>query len=273
MRSSTDMASPSSSRTLFLAWQDAASRRWYTVGRLDYDGATYRYRYTPEAKKAQEDAGFDGVISFPDLDRCYESREIFPLFANQVLSEKRPEYEDYLEWLALPETEADPVAILARTSERVSNTLEIYPLPEEENGTLDVHFFVRGTRHQSSAAQKRIHDLEPGERLRLLLDVQNDFDADACLLRTNEQFEGDMHLVGYAPRYLASAFRRIGATDPHDIVIHVARVNPAPTPVHFRLLCKARLPAECAPLFHPDAHRPLRSEEPTSDAESIPETR
>lgn len=257
------MPTPTGTRTLFLAWQDESSRRWYTVGRLDHVDGLYRFRYTEGARKAQE-AGFQAIISFPVIGRTYKSNEIFPLFANQVLSERRPEYAEFIDWLALPESEADPVAILARTSEHVSNTLEIYPQPEKEGDHHVLHFFARGTRHQPQASQERISKLEPDERLRIAADFQNEFDPHACLLRTDEQYDGDMHILGYLPRYLASEIGRViqeSGSAAFDKIrktrIEVVRVNESPTPVHFRLLCRASVDGSTVTPFTSDEHTPI----------------
>lgn len=54
--------------------------------------------------------------SLRDLHEVYESPELFPLFTNRVISKKRPEYRDFLRWLDLEDSEADPLVLLARTA-------------------------------------------------------------------------------------------------------------------------------------------------------------
>jgi len=225
-------------RTLFLAWQDPDERDWYTVGRLDQKDGTYIFQYTKGAKQAQEH-GFDPIVSFPDFQRTYESDEIFPLFANQVLSRNRPEFDNFVEWLSIPKDEADPIAILARTGDQVTDTLEIFPYPQKrDEHTYTLHFFVRGLRHQSTCAIDRAKKLKSGDPLLLTPDVQNEHDPNACLLRTAEQEEQDMHLMGYLPRYLAREFARLPKEEMRNSTVKVVRVNPSPAPVHFRILCR-----------------------------------
>ncbi len=244
MRSSTSTSnerfasSTENVRTLFLAWQDPDQRDWYTVGRLDQEDGTYVFRYTQGAKQAQKH-GFDPIVSFPDFQQTYESDEIFPLFANQVLSRNRPEFDDFVEWLSIPKDEADPIAILARTGDQVTDTLEIFPYPQKrDEHTYTLHFFVRGLRHQSTCAIDRAKRLESGDPLLLTPDVQNEHDPDACLLRTAEQENQDMHLMGYLPRYLARECARLPKEELRNTEIEVVRVNPSPAPIHFRILCK-----------------------------------
>ena len=244
MRSSTSTSkkqidSPTETvRTLFLAWQDPNERSWVTVGRLDQKNGTYVFRYTQGAEDAKA-RGFDPIVSFPDLYRTYESDEIFPLFANQVLSRNRPEFDDFVEWLSIPKDEADPVAILARTGDQVTDTLEIFPYPTQlSEDTYVVHFFVRGLRHQSECAIERVQELTPGDPLRLMLDVQNEHDANACMLRTAEREERPKHLMGYLPRYLARELAQLSWEQMANSTVEVVRVNPSPAPVHFRILCR-----------------------------------
>ena len=244
--------------TLFLAWQAPQSRRWYPIGRLDRTGGVYRFAYTEGVRAAQAESEFRPLVSFPDLHTVYQSDEIFPLFANRVLSPNRPDYGEFVEWLSLTEHEADPMAILARSGgHRSTDRLEIFPCPSRaDGGPLRVHFFVHGLRHQTPQAQERVTRLEPGERLRLCWDQQNTRDDAARNLRTDEVEDGDMHYVGYLPRYLAHDVGRL-PIDADTPRVEVERVNPA-APIHFRLLCRmtADWPDGFEPFEAPE-YRPL----------------
>ena len=232
--------------TLFLTWQDPESRRWYPIGRLDAEGAngdrSYRFRYTRGAAEAHREAGFHPLVSFPDLDRPYEAQEIFPLFANRVMPPSRPDYPDFVEWMSIAESEADPVAILARSGgRRATDTLEVFPASElDADGWHRMHFFVHGLRHQTEAAQARVSELEPGERLLIQADVQNERDRYALTVRTDERYPGDMHTLGYLPRYIAHDVAPLLLDRPNDFVVEVERVNGPPAPVNFRLMCRLR---------------------------------
>lgn len=87
-------------KALFVAWQDPASRSWAPVGRLTREGEFYHFVYT---RGATEVPNFMPFGRMTDLDAEYVSTELFPLFANRVLSRTRPEYQDYLRWLGLSE--------------------------------------------------------------------------------------------------------------------------------------------------------------------------
>lgn len=231
--------------TLFLAWQNPQSRQWYPVGRMDHVAGRYRFVYTQGAERARQ-AGFSPLLAFPDLDQQYESKTVFPLFENRVMGKNRPDYAELIRWLSLAASELEPVAILARTGgESATDTLEVFPLPQPDaTGRYDVHFFVRGLRHQAHCSLERVQTLQPDERLRIMPDPQNSRDEEAVMLRTAETTPGDMHLLGYLPRYLAHELARQPREVWKQTTVQVVRVNPPPAPVQFRLLCRLAMPGQ-----------------------------
>ena len=184
--------------SLFLAWQDPQDRRWLPVGKLTFDGARYQFAYT---RGAMESPRFLPFGKMTKLDVVHESDELFPLFANRLLSESRSEYRGFLRCLNVPDDKDDPMVLLARSGgRRETDTLEVFPCPEPtDTGQYHVHFFVHGIRHLPGAA-RRIEDLHPGDRLFVMRDVQNSHDPLALTLRTDDPCV----LIGYCPRYLAS---------------------------------------------------------------------
>ncbi len=133
-------------RKLFVAWQDPT---WYPVGQVVSQGNQFFFVYTKGALDAHQTGRFHSLPSFPDFHRIYVSDELFPLFSNRSLRQSRPEYKQYLEWLSVPECEADPFAILARSGgQRVTDTLEIFPAPaKSDTGHYEIHFLVHGLSH------------------------------------------------------------------------------------------------------------------------------
>lgn len=83
-------------KTLFLAWQDSDSRRWFPIGRLTFNTDKYEFVYTQGAKEAQKECGFEPLLSFPYLDQVYTSTQLFPVFANRLMPRSRPEYSDFV---------------------------------------------------------------------------------------------------------------------------------------------------------------------------------
>ena len=96
--------------TIYLAWQDWRSRRWFPVGRLvrsDSGTCRYEFVYTKGALQAKESAGFIGIPGFRKLDEQYQADELFPAFANRTMNLGRPDRAGYLSGLGLDEAEWD----------------------------------------------------------------------------------------------------------------------------------------------------------------------
>lgn len=242
---------------LFVAYRggDPQHGGWGPVGRLEHDGGLYRFCYTQGA------ATLPGFRPFPqmgDLSQVYESEELFPLFANRLLSPSRPEYEAFLRWGGFdPNNPPDPIAILGVTEGiRQTDQVEVFPCPLPDADLCYVNkFFLHGVRWMHRAAQERINQLQPGERLLVMPDPCNEYDPDAVAVRTSDTT--DRLLIGYVPRYFARDIQQvIAACDPDFIQISVERVN-RDAPIQQRLLCRVR---SCWP-------QDLR---PCSDLEFVP---
>ena len=238
-------------QTLFLAWQDPQRRRWYRIGRLRSTQRRFIFVYTQGALEAQVEAGFSALSAFPELRGVYTSEELFALFSNRLLRPSRPEYKQYLEWLSVPESQADPIAILARSGgQRVTDTLEVFPCPERlPTGEYELHFLIHGLSHMPEGSATRAEDLKVGERLLLMRDFQNPKDKATLALRTSESYLGDMFLVGYCPRYLTGDIVKLMEEEGNTPTVLVERVNPVPAPIQFRILCKVLM--KWSDTFHP----------------------
>ena len=225
-------------KKLFLAWQEPQSRHWFPIGQLTFDGKNYHFAYIQGVKKAQAESNFRLLHSFPERDRIYTSSELFPLFSNRLMRRSRPDYQNYIQWLNIPQDEDDPIAILARSEGRkVTDTFEVFPCPEKsENGTYYLHFFVHGLRYMPKSSLEKVKQLKPEDRLYLTLDIQNPYGSTALLLRTEER-----HNLGYCPRYLAADIWEIIQHDPEFVDVRIEKINPAPTPIQLRLLCNMTL--------------------------------
>lgn len=247
-------------KTLFLAWLDPVGHRWYPVGRLQSDGGEYEFRYTQGALAAESEAGFQPLAAFPDWTTTYRSSELFALFSNRLLSRSRPDYREFIEWLHIPESEVEPFVILARSGgRRATDTFEVFPEPQADaDGHAVLHFFIHGIRRSTPGAVQRAESLVPGERLRVMHDLQNPFDGNALALRTGESSPGDLHLLGFCPRYISEEVVPILREHPAQVRIEVAHVNPPPAPAQMRVLCSMRLPAgSSSALFRSRKYLPL----------------
>ncbi len=225
-------------KTLFLAWQDSnPSRAWFPVGQLDADvkHSLYRFRYIGGAKRAQEKAGFPLLIEFPSLEEDYQSSELFPLFQNRVMNNKRPDFTDYLRSLDFSK-EVDPIEILSvNGGQRVTDAYEVFPkIEKDDTGQFTCRFFLHGWRRVNNAAQERINHLEPGEKLYLTLELTNPATGLAVQIQTE-----DYYMLGWAPRYLVADLVA-GMAESPEYSARVVRVNPPSAPSMQSVLIEMR---------------------------------
>lgn len=263
-------------KTLFLVWQDSTTRRWFVIGRLQREHDLYQFNYVNEVREAQSAAHFVPLPSFPDLFRTYRSPELFPLFQNRVMRPSRPDYGDFMRLLALPESERDPMVILAKGGGgRITDTLEVFPCPEPDlndpNGRYRIHFFVHGLRHMGEPNIRRAEELQTSEPLLLVHDLQNPYDEHALGLRTTQAQPGDMFFQGFLPRYLAEEFGRILCHDRYAVRVEVERVNGHPQPLQYRVLCRAFVNAHAgASMFTGEKYQPLQATSEAGERTLVP---
>lgn len=221
------------------------NRRWHAVGRLTRFGGEYRFAYTHGATVSPRFIPF-GRMS--NLAAEYRSTDLLPLFSNRILPKSRPEYFDYLRWMALDSTDADPLTVLGRTGGlKSTDSLATYPLPTRgEDGDYRVVFFCHGLRYSAENALARIAELSVGDRLYPMHDMQNPKDQEALALRSDDPAA----FLGYCPRFFARDFHVLLQKRSASASVSVMRVN-ADAPIEFRLLCEFRSPWPAG--FHPCA--------------------
>jgi len=236
-------------KSLYIAWQDPQTRLWHTVGQLHKQNDSFSFTYT---KGALASPRFKYLGRMHDLQQRYVSRVLFPLFSNRVLSHSRPEYPDYLRWLAVEPGQDDPMQLLARSGgSRATDELCVFPQPEANAyGEVEIFFLSHGLRHLGCDTLQQINQLKIGERLMLRTD--DDYPADRFALR----LETDTSLVvGYCPRYLNRDLRRV--MEQTELQLTVERLN-ADAPIQFRLLCRAAFTLPLGfELFSGDEYLPL----------------
>lgn len=235
--------------TLFVAWQaPGPTRAWFPIGRLDasLDRRDYVFRYTHGALRAQERAGFEPLVAFPEFDRRYEASQLFPLFKNRILEPNRKDFAEYLQWLDIDPENADPIEILGLTGgERQTDSLEVFPkVLKLHDGTIRCRFFLHGLRHVSVPAQERAKLLNEGELLQVAIEVNNPATTYAVQLQTV-----DCHLIGWAPRYLVDDLR--SALLAHSTIsASVRRINQLGAPFSRRVMVElcGGVPASFEPM-------------------------
>lgn len=247
--------------SLFVAWRPPMPDQagWRPVGRLEHDGALYRFWYTAGARKPD----FRPFAQMDQLDRVYESADLFPLFANRLLSKSRPEYEAYLRWSGFDSDHSpDPIVVLGVTEGlRQTDAVEVFPCPvPDADGCYLNKFFLHGIRWLPEAAVERINRLHEGERLKLMLDLQNEHDPQAVALRT----ESERMQIGYVPRYLANDVWELGSGCNWDFIeVFADRVN-RDAPLQNRVLCRMHA-------CWPEGFRPCSGQDFAPLAAGVPE--
>ncbi len=246
-------------RSIFLAWQapkeSRQSKAWFPIGRLDAESegseiSSCRFRYTGGAKRASEEVGFEPLVSFPDFQGDYHSEKLFPLFHNRVLSPKRADFAEYIDWLGLSKEEADPISILSVSGgNRVTDKLQTFPKVETDSkGHFHLRFFAHGMRYLNKDSFARAKKLSPGDKLRVMVEVNNPATRLAVTLHSP-----DYVMIGWAPRYLVGDLVTCIPNAP-EIEASVAKVNLGHAPVNQSLLIEysGRAPKGHALMSSPD---------------------
>lgn len=223
-------------KSLYLAWQDQETRRWLPVGCLTCNERLYKFYYTKGAEVSNNFLPFGRMT---DLKAVYESNELFPLFANRLLTPNRPEYKEFIDWLGLSDSIVDPFVVLALTGGiRGTDNLEVFPCPKPMNGRYEIKFFNHGLRYAPEVAVERVNKLVHGDKLFLMHDLQNSFDSFALALRTDDPAT----IIGYCPRYFVKDFHHvINTCELSDVRVTVEKVNIG-APLQYKLLCKFTAP-------------------------------
>ncbi|MCL2641195.1 MAG: HIRAN domain-containing protein [Phycisphaerales bacterium] len=228
-------------QSIFIAWRGGGESdgQWGPVGRLDRVTDDYRFVYTRGAKTLP---GFSPFPGMDDLNKVYQSDNLFPLFANRLLAKSRPEYEAFLRWGGFDgfdrNNPPDPIALLGVTEgRRATDSLEVFICPQPDtDGCFINKFFLHGVRHISPSAIERLNRLNVGDPLGLVAESQNPHDSNAVAVQICD--DHDRIQIGYVPRYLARDINAlIRQCHPEYIRLTVERVN-TDAPLQQRLLCR-----------------------------------
>lgn len=216
------------SRTFLVTRQDHESRRYARLGVLSARGDGWTFRYFSEVER---DPAVPRLPGFPDAAVVAESPYLFPLFAQRVISPRRPDRARILATLGLDET-ATAFEILARNGgRRQGDTIELIQMPTPHPGGGEVlEFLAHGVRYRSDQEQCAIDGLSIGDELLIVPEPSNLVDPGARLVTTREGVG-----VGWVPGPLLPLLDRAGA-----ITADVAHTNRIGTNPHLRLLVRLR---------------------------------
>jgi hypothetical protein len=206
------------------------TRLYRPIGFLCCDHGEYTFQYL---KKFVESEWFSPLPGLSDVRKRYSSTQLFPIFAERVISARRPDRTESLRALGLP-SDAAPFEVLTRTGgRRVGDTIELVPMPVVgEGGSFSQLFLVHGVRYRTDEAQSRISGLRPGEALRLTPEPANLVNSLAVQV---EDLEG--LTLGFVPDPLAEFIQGVLA-DPRGHSLTVEQANGPEVGFHFRLLVR-----------------------------------
>ncbi len=234
-------------------WQDPQSRAYHRVGTLTRDAAGYHFAYASGATVLE---GFAGFAAFPDFRGDYRSAELFPMFANRVMTPRRDSYDSYIQALGLPGPHPEPFEVLARTlGTRATDVVQLLPVPRvHEHGIVSFYFLVHGSRHLDPDGH-RLAQLRPGDALYLAREPDNPVSPVAVLVGAGPEPTRETTL-GWVPDVLAPLVQRLGEHGAPLLVRaeHINLPTGSPLPDHMRLL--ARVDAATPPGFDPEAALP-----------------
>lgn len=214
------MSQRTATRRLLVTRQDAASRRYETVGQLSCVADGYRFEY---------DAGTSRPLPGLPLGKVHESGALFSVFAERVMSPLRADYQQTLGHLGLA-PDAGPFEVLAVSGgQRTGDTYEVTPMPAE--GSVDITFLVHGIRYLTESERAHIDTLKAGQELQLVREPTNSTNPRATLVTD----KGDIKL-GYVPDPLVTHVAEAMGRPHHRLTVE--RVNPPAAGFHMRLLVR-----------------------------------
>ena len=238
-------AAQSDDARLLVAWQNSETRLISPVGFLDYRDGLYHFRYL---SRALEVDGFRPLLGFPNFYAHYESRQLFPIFAQRIMSARRSEYPDFLAELDLPlGSDPTPMEILGRSGgHRVGDTIQLLPVPSVSvDGSTSCEFLISGVRHRmidDDQVANTLDALKPGDVLSLLEEPTNPVNGRALVALCE-----DGVTIGWVPDLLLDYVHALRDVGTDETV--VAHVNGPGTPPHLRVL--ARITGQVGPDFRP----------------------
>lgn len=234
LHAARSFADRSLDRRLAVAWQHPETRRITAVGLLTCSQSSYSFSYLRSATAVQ---GFQPFFGFPDLERSYVAAALFPLFAQRVMRQTRPDFDSYRQALRL-ETDASDWSILGRSQgQREGDGIRVFPEPQVEDlGGTTSTFFVSGLRHRMREDRRVaavLSELTPGEPLSLVDEPTNKEDARALLVT-----EATGVTLAWVPSVLLSYVHTVRSIAEPSLT--VVGTNGMDVPAAYRLLVNLR---------------------------------
>ncbi|MBP1971502.1 hypothetical protein J2Z83_003653 [Virgibacillus natechei] len=192
-------------QTLLVVWQNESQRLFYHIGTLSYYNGYYEFVYTNQEQgyRKLKDALENGYMlhpAFPDKEKTYVSKKLFPTFDHRLPSADRLDFKAILLDLGLDEN-ASKMDVLKQTRGRLANDSYSFeqPLRHTGDGKLHSNFFIHGMRYQN-LPEDWSSLLTLNEKLKLKQEPLNEYDSNAvAVYKYNEE------KIGYIPAFYSKA--------------------------------------------------------------------
>ena len=196
---------------LYVVWKSYKDRRRHIVGELSKNG-NFQFRYNFENVKIAMDDGFSLLIAFPEVDKTYENDRLFPTFAARIPPKNRIDIDEILKVYDMDEYDA--FELLKKSGGRlpIDNLEFIDPifyedLNEYKGKTIERIFQLAGPRYYIGCNNgedcENSLEIKKGDKLRLLIESDNEFDEYAVKV-----FKDENH-IGYIPKSYSYALCNI----------------------------------------------------------------
>lgn len=212
---------------LYVVWRDPESRAQLKIGEFSYDGFVYQFRYDPELLRVAASHGFSFEQSplsraFPDVNKLYDSPEIFSFFAHRLPDERRSDYREALApSQSVPGTH--PFELLRNTRGRLAtDQLSLEQAALETEDGMRVECNVAGWRFFEGDAI--LSELAPGVAVRLEREKSNRYDSNAVMVLSQSGCK-----LGYVPAFHSELVAEALSTG-RGVRAAIVEMKPPPEP-------------------------------------------
>lgn len=179
---------------MWLIWKESQERRRFKVGILTYENDKYVFQYVnPELEDAKK-FGFGFFPGFENLNKVYESQELFPSIENRLPNVNRPDYLDILNIYNLDQHSSKWDILIATKGRLVTDNYEFVKSFDSNK----LEFDVAGTNYASDIleCQEFLHIND-----KIFLEFEKDNQKDPYAIRVMIHKNNISYHLGYVPRY------------------------------------------------------------------------